>query len=745
MENRTQMVIGVASLGVIAVLFLMPQSKSRKLEDQQSEIKPKPPKQEAAVPQKKTPATSVPKVESDKVENVAVREKQPALETEAAPEPLPDLAESKTSEDDKGPKEKNPSLEESEAHINPVLALVDKIDDAAGKIRVLSTLAGSLARTGDNEQATAILAQAEELIKTIEADTDLPISLGYIASAKLHTGETDIAKQMLEKALDTVIIMESKEAKMGALEQLARALSPFREIAELDKINTKLATLRKELENNSHPILSLTAKIQTPEEKVRVLTLLAGALAQSGDQEQSANILKQVQEIIEPIEESPQKISAQGFYAGAQIKLGERESAIKLLEAIVVDIERLNEAGTKVAAIEKLARTLNEFHDDEKIQTFITDIKSRARELTHGSDPILNVISKIESPEGRVRVLCNLCGTLAEAGGNKQAIAILAKAQEIIVSIEDDVELAPSLSYLAVAQIKLGKTVDAKATLVTALSTVEKIKGIDSKVRAFGKLMTALHELGEKEQINTVIPQSLALAREIQQKAQLVLRQSLTLVENMENGEEKATVLQQIASAMSQPGNSKRAEEIFVQALTVATQISDAEKKALALEKIASTFAQTGPGGNFTQLQFSIGWMYYEGKNLPRNPVLAARWYRKAADHGHPQAQVNLGVMYNEGEGVPANNAEALNLFTQAAEQGHPQGQTALGMMLALGQSGDPDYVQATKWFTLAAGAGDDSAKQAQLELSKKMTPSEVAEGQKLAKAWQDKQARPEK
>ena len=48
MKNRTQMVIGVASLGVIAVLFLMPQSKARKLEDQQSEIKPQ--KHEAAVP-----------------------------------------------------------------------------------------------------------------------------------------------------------------------------------------------------------------------------------------------------------------------------------------------------------------------------------------------------------------------------------------------------------------------------------------------------------------------------------------------------------------------------------------------------------------------------------------------------------------------------------------------------------------------------------------------------------------------
>jgi len=94
--------------------------------------------------------------------------------------------------------------------------------------------------------------------------------------------------------------------------------------------------------------------------------------------------------------------------------------------------------------------------------------------------------------------------------------------------------------------------------------------------------------------------------------------------------------------------------------------------------------------------------------------------------------------MYDEGQGVPENNTEAFNLFTQAAEQGHSDGQTALGMMLALGQTGPPDYIQATKWFTLAANAGDQSAQQAQAELAKKMTPSQVAQAQKLAKAWAD-------
>ncbi|SVE06988.1 uncharacterized protein METZ01_LOCUS459842, partial [marine metagenome] len=250
------------------------------------------------------------------------------------------------------------------------------------------------------------------------------------------------------------------------------------------------------------------------------------------------------------------------------------DAAMEMLERTLGLIGKIDGSSAKLVAVKQLADVLGEFPDNEQVQKFIMTAKERAQVLKQQSDPILGLISNIEGSEGRVRVLCNLAGTLAQAGDTKQATVMLAKAQEIIGLIEDNAELAPSLSYLAVAQIKLGKTDEAKVTLATALSTIDKIKGIDTKVGSFGKLITALNELDDQEQIRTVLAQSLDLASGIQQKAQGVLQQSLTLVGKMQDGEEKATVLQQIASAMSQPGNAKRAEEIFVQALTIATQIA---------------------------------------------------------------------------------------------------------------------------------------------------------------------------
>lgn len=80
--------------------------------------------------------------------------------------------------------------------------------------------------------------------------------------------------------------------------------------------------------------------------------------------------------------------------------------------------------------------------------------------------------------------------------------------------------------------------------------------------------------------------------------------------------------------------------------------------------------------------------------------VEAVKWYRKAAEQNYAAAQYNLGVCYSNGEGVTK------------------------------------DYVEAYKWRLLAVGQGDENAKQAMTTLEKKMTPEQIAEGQKRAREF---------
>lgn len=59
-----------------------------------------------------------------------------------------------------------------------------------------------------------------------------------------------------------------------------------------------------------------------------------------------------------------------------------------------------------------------------------------------------------------------------------------------------------------------------------------------------------------------------------------------------------------------------------------------------------------------------------------------------------------------------------------------------LGMMYCIGRDVAQDYITAHKWFNLAALKGSEDAKLYRRELALEMTPAQVAEAQRQARAW---------
>ncbi|HXK55198.1 MAG TPA: tetratricopeptide repeat protein, partial [Gammaproteobacteria bacterium] len=118
----------------------------------------------------------------------------------------------------------------------------------------------------------------------------------------------------------------------------------------------------------------------------------------------------------------------------------------------------------------------------------------------------------------------------------------------------------------------------------------------------------------------------------------------------------------------------------------------------------------------------------------------AMRWYRKAAEQDDANAQFTLGIMYDQGKGVPQNFAEAQRWYRKAAEQRHLSAQFKLGYMYYRGRGVPQDYVKAHKWWNLVATAGRASAVAARNDLAELMTPEEIAEAEKLALEWVEKQ-----
>lgn len=113
--------------------------------------------------------------------------------------------------------------------------------------------------------------------------------------------------------------------------------------------------------------------------------------------------------------------------------------------------------------------------------------------------------------------------------------------------------------------------------------------------------------------------------------------------------------------------------------------------------------------------------------------------FTKAAEAGNASAQFGLGVMYATGRGVSKDYQQAVRWYTKAAEAGGVNAQYNLASMYYRGQGVPQDYVLAHMWANLAAIKNSEYVKKRDA-LASFMTPTQVAEAQKLAREWKPKE-----
>jgi len=134
--------------------------------------------------------------------------------------------------------------------------------------------------------------------------------------------------------------------------------------------------------------------------------------------------------------------------------------------------------------------------------------------------------------------------------------------------------------------------------------------------------------------------------------------------------------------------------------------------------------------------QYLLGARYYNGRGVPQDYKQALKWYSKAAIKGHLEAQYNLGTHYYQGKGFPQDDKQALRWLTKAANQGHPKAQYNLGIMYFKGRGVPQDYVMTYMWMNLAATTKDAMAIKFRNNILKKMSSSQIEDGQRLSREW---------
>lgn len=161
-------------------------------------------------------------------------------------------------------------------------------------------------------------------------------------------------------------------------------------------------------------------------------------------------------------------------------------------------------------------------------------------------------------------------------------------------------------------------------------------------------------------------------------------------------------------------------------------------------------FMPLAQAGDFSA-QMSIAGMYSTGNGVEQNFAEAARWYKPAAEQGHPIAQNNLATMllcsdpeeairwlfpaaekgipfaqsmlgdiYSNLYGLPSNiqtklndSSEAAKWYQKAGENGFPYAYHRLGEMFANGQELEKDEEQALRYYRSAAEEGYEPSQEA--------------------------------
>jgi hypothetical protein len=114
----------------------------------------------------------------------------------------------------------------------------------------------------------------------------------------------------------------------------------------------------------------------------------------------------------------------------------------------------------------------------------------------------------------------------------------------------------------------------------------------------------------------------------------------------------------------------------------------------------------------------------------------ALKLWHQQADQGDAAAQKSLGDSYANGWGVARSYTEAMSWYRKAAIQNDADAQFQIGEMYESGKGIKQDLAQAYMWYSLAVAAGGKFVGGRLKMLAEKMSPAQIAEGQRLAGEW---------
>ncbi len=139
-------------------------------------------------------------------------------------------------------------------------------------------------------------------------------------------------------------------------------------------------------------------------------------------------------------------------------------------------------------------------------------------------------------------------------------------------------------------------------------------------------------------------------------------------------------------------------------------QLGRAYMKAGQYHNMARSFERAGELRHVFAW-ISLGLEHALGMNITKNPGLAAAYFKKPAEQGHPEGQALYADALFRGNGVQVDATEAIDWLNKAIAQGHVDAMAAMGAAYSNGWGVAKDEQKAFGWVERAAHAGSVEAR----------------------------------
>ncbi|MEM8623612.1 MAG: tetratricopeptide repeat protein [Pseudomonadota bacterium] len=129
-----------------------------------------------------------------------------------------------------------------------------------------------------------------------------------------------------------------------------------------------------------------------------------------------------------------------------------------------------------------------------------------------------------------------------------------------------------------------------------------------------------------------------------------------------------------------------------------------------------------------------LGTRYQEGNGVEADMAAALGWFLAGAERGSLPAMTNLGLCYANGFGVPQNFDRAGSWYSKASKQNYAPAQYLIAQLFENGRGTEKNPVFAYVNYHRAAANGFAAANAPRDALAGKLTPEQLAEGEKILK-----------